>query len=72
MLVILLSIGLVSGIGVKYLKGGFEKNEVNSDLVGVDESIKDVYEELNNPVIEKLETEKININLSGKKDLMKL
>lgn len=71
-LVILLSIGLVSGISIKYLRGGFDKNEARLELVGVDKSIQNVYKILNDPIIENIKEEKININFANKEELMKL
>ena len=49
LLVILLSLGLLSGIGLKYFKGGFDKKEIEIELIDIDENIVQYYEELNQP-----------------------
>ena len=38
--IIILIIGLLSGIGVKYFRGGFENKNIKLELNGIDEEIK--------------------------------
>ena len=72
LLVILLSLGLLSGIGLKYFKGGFDKEEIEIELIDVDENIVQYYEELNQPQENKNYSEKININSADQTELTKL
>ena len=74
LLVILLSIGLVSGIGFNFLKKGFVKKAVILELIDKDESIENFYKVLNNPEKKNLDenSEKINLNTADKAELIKL
>ena len=74
LLVILLSIGLVSGIGFKFLKKGFVKKAVVLELIDKDESIENLYKDLNNPVKKSMDgiSDKINLNTADKDELIKL
>ena len=75
-LVLILVFGLLSGIGVKYYKGGFEVSKSNLEYVELDEDINEFYIELNDSTLEKnLGHDKefiVNINLADKQELIKL
>jgi len=72
-LAILLSVGLVSGISVKYFKGGFEESH-SLELIEIDETIQEYYEDLNSVEQNSIGTENfvININTATKLELIKL
>ena len=75
-LIIILLFGLLSGIGMKYFRGGFENENIKLELTGIDEKIQGFYTQLNNETIQQNEfSDKyliININSANKNDLIKL
>ncbi len=75
-LVMILAFGLLSGIGVKYFKGGFDTNNSKLEFVELDEEINEFYINLNDSTheINKKNNEEfiININSAQKKELIKL